>query len=174
MENTIIKSVLKQLNYYKKVAEKTMVQLNDDELLWQYSEDNNSIAIIVKHLWGNMLSRWTDFLHTDGEKEWRERDAEFEDDLTNRGDIMIKWEKGWQCVFSALEPLSDEQLKDKIYIRAEEHTVLDAIQRQLAHYAYHIGQIVMIGKMIKGSDWQSLSIPKGQSKAFNAEKMSKE
>lgn len=174
MENTIIESVLKQLNYYKAIAERTMVQLNDDELLWQYSEDNNSIAIIVKHLWGNMLSRWTDFLHTDGEKEWRERDAEFEDDLTNRGDIMIKWEKGWQCVFSALEPLSDEQLMDKIYIRAEEHTVLDAIQRQLAHYAYHIGQIVMIGKMIKGSDWQSLSIPKGQSKAFNAEKMSKE
>lgn len=174
MENTIIERVLKQLNYYKAIAERTMVQLNDDELLWQYSEDNNSIAIIVKHLWGNMLSRWTDFLHTDGEKEWRERDAEFEDDLTNRGDIMIKWEKGWQCVFSALEPLSDEQLMDKIYIRAEEHTVLDAIQRQLAHYAYHIGQIVMIGKMIKGSDWQSLSIPKGQSKAFNAEKMSKE
>ena len=163
----------RQFNYYKELGEKTMVQLSDEELFWQYNESSNSVAIIVKHLWGNMRSRWTDFLTSDGEKEWRNRDTEFEDDIKTRKELLEKWDEGWKILFDALEPLTEEVLSKEIYIRNMGHSVVEAIERQTSHYAYHVGQMVFIGKMIKGDDWQSLSIPKGQSANYNQEKFDK-
>jgi len=126
----------------------------------------------VKHLWGNMMSRWTDFLTTDGEKEWRNRDAEFENDITSQDEIMDKWNEGWGVFLNTLRSLNENDLEKIIYIRNQGHTVLEAINRQLAHYPYHIGQIVFIGKMC-AEQWNSLSIPKGNSKQYNADKFSK-
>lgn len=166
-------SVEKQFKYYKQLGDKTFEQLGDADLLWQYNEASNSIAIIVKHLWGNMLSRWTDFLTTDGEKKWRNREAEFEADLKSRAAILEKWEAGWAILFQAIEPLEEKDLARIVYIRNDGHTIAEAVNRQLAHYAYHIGQIVYIGRMIKGENWQSLSIAKGDSVAFNAKKFAK-
>jgi Protein of unknown function (DUF1572) len=122
---------------------------------------------------GNMLSRWTDFLTTDGEKEWRNRDAEFENDITTRQELIAKWDEGWNCLFNALNPLTADDLQKEIYIRNEGHTVAEAINRQLAHYPYHVGQIVFIGKMVCDNGWASLSIPKGNPKTFNNDKFSK-
>lgn len=170
MVNTYLDSVKKQFAYYKLLAEKTFDQLTDDQLFWQYNEESNSIATIVKHQWGNMLSRWTDFLTTDGEKEWRQREAEFDNDITSREDMMKKWNEGWTCVFNALDTVNETNLTTTIYIRNQGHAVIDAINRQLAHYPHHIGQIVFIGKMLTGPNWKSLSIPRGQTNAFNAEK----
>jgi hypothetical protein len=170
--NDYLVSVRKQLAYYKMLGEKTMEQLTEEELNWQYNSESNSVAIIVKHMWGNMLSRWTDFLKSDGEKEWRDREAEFEPDLRTREEILAKWEAGWTCLFDAIEPLSDTDLPRLVYIRNEGHTVVEAINRQLAHYAYHVGQIVFLGKMLRGKEWRSLSIPKGGTESFNAEKFS--
>ncbi len=167
-----IKSVINQWGSYKSNAEKTFVQLTDDQLFWQANEESNSIATIVKHMHGNMLSRWTDFLVSDGEKAWRKRDDEFENDLTTRAGIMQLWEEGWACAINAIKDLKDADLDREIWIRGESHSVLDAIQRQLAHYPYHIGQIVFLGKLQVGNKWDSLSIPKGKSKEFN-EKMKK-
>ena len=167
MNNDYLTSCKKQFEQCKLLGEKTFAQLTDEQLFWKYNEESNSIATIVKHLWGNMLSRWTDFLTTDGEKEWRKRDAEFENNITTREELLQKWEEGWQCLFSALNALTGENLKKKILIRGEEHTVMEAINRQLTHYSYHIGQIVFIGKMVLDEKWKSLSIPKGASKAFN-------
>ncbi len=152
---------------------KTISQVPDEKLFWQYDEDSNSIAIIAKHMWGNMLSRWTDFLTSDGEKDWRKRDEEFKADIDSREALMQKWDAGWDSLFNAINSLEPEDLEKIIYIRNQGHTVTEAINRQLAHYAYHVGQIVFLGKMICGEHWQSLSIPKGDSKAFNAEKFSK-
>jgi Protein of unknown function (DUF1572) len=171
--NNYLESVRKQFEYYKMLAEKTMEQVPDEKLFWQFNEESNSIATIVKHLWGNMLSRWTDFLTTDGEKDWRNRDAEFENDITSRPELMNKWNEGWNCLFTALDQLTEKDLDKEVYIRNQGHTVLDAINRQLAHYPHHIGQIVFIGKMVCGNKWVSLSIPKGKSKEFNADKFSK-
>jgi len=170
MPNDYLESVKKQFMYYKMLGEKTFSQLADDKLFWQYNEESNSIAIIVKHLWGNMLSRWTNFLTTDGEKEWRNRDAEFENDITSRQELLDKWTEGWNCLFEAIDSLTTEDLEKIIYIRNQGHTVTEAINRQLAHYPYHIGQIVFIGKMACESGWTSLSIPRGNSKTFNADK----
>jgi hypothetical protein len=136
------------------------------------NEESNSIATIVKHLWGNMLSRWTDFLTSDGEKEWRQRDAEFDNDIGSQAELMDKWNEAWNCLFSALNSLTENDLSKEIYIRNQGHSVTEAINRQLAHYPYHIGQIVFIGKLLCNDPWTSLSIPKGNSKAFNAEKFS--
>ena len=155
------------------LGEKTFQQIPDEKLFWQYNEDSNSIAIIVKHLWGNMLSRWTDFLTTDGEKEWRDRESEFDNDLSSRQELISKWEEGWDCFLTTLKSLTPEDLGKIIYIRNQGHTVMEAINRQLAHYPYHVGQIVFIGKMVCENNWTSLSIPKGNSKAFNQEKFSK-
>ncbi len=166
-------SIKKQFEYYKMLGDKTFEQLSDDQLFLQYNEQSNSIAIIVKHLWGNMMSRWTDFLDSDGEKEWRKRDEEFENDIQSRSVLLEKWEEGWQCLFGAINSLSDDDLERNIFIRNMGHTVTEAINRQLAHYAYHIGQIVFIGKMIKGENWASLSIPKGTSKSYNEIQFSK-
>jgi hypothetical protein len=150
----------KQFEQYKALAEKAFAQVDDEKLFVLPNEDSNSIAMIVQHMAGNMLSRWTDFLTTDGEKESRMRDEEFEPLLHNRQDMYMQWENGWQCLFDALDGLSADQLQDTVYIRKEAHTVLEAISRQLAHYPYHVGQIIFLAKMLKGGGWDSLSIPK--------------
>jgi hypothetical protein len=173
MPNDYLESVRKQFEYYKSLGEKTFSQVPDDKLFWQYNEDSNSIATIVKHLWGNMLSRWTNFLTSDGEKEWRNRDQEFENDILNREELLRKWNEGWNCLFTAINSLTPEDLQKIVYIRNEAHSVAEAINRQLAHYPYHVGQIVFIGKMTAVKGWTSLTIPKGNSKKFNDEKFGK-
>lgn len=170
--SNFLNSAIKQFEYYKLLGEKTFNQIDEEELFWQYNTESNSIAIIVEHLWGNMLSRWTDFLTTDGEKDWRNRDAEFEKSITSKNELMQKWNKGWHCLFAALNSLTDDHLNKIIYIRNQGQTVVDAINRQLCHYSYHVGQIVFIGKMI-AENWSSLSIPKGNSKTYNQEKFEK-
>ncbi|MCF7560875.1 DUF1572 domain-containing protein [Sabulilitoribacter multivorans] len=167
-------SVIKQFEYYKSLGDKTINILSFDELQNEIAKDSNSISIIVKHLVGNMLSRWTNFLIEDGEKEWRHRDQEFEDTYTSKKALLNNWNKGWNCLFKALKPLSNDDLERIVYIRNQGHTVTEAINRQLAHYSYHIGQIVFLGKVLKGEQWQSLSIPKGDSSKYNNEKFSKE
>ncbi len=173
MKNDFLESAIKQFEYYKMLGEKTFSQLTEEQLFWKYNEESNSIAIIVKHLTGNMLSRWTDFLTTDGEKEWRKRDAEFEDDIKNTKELLAKWNEGWNCLFSAINPLTENDLEKEIFIRNQGHSITEAINRQLAHYPYHVGQIVFIGKMLCNDNWNSLSIPKGNSTEYNAEKFAK-
>lgn len=172
MNHKII-SVQKQFKYYKSLGEKTFEQIPASQLFRTYNEDSNSIAIIVKHLSGNMLSRWTDFLTSDGEKEWRNRDDEFADDIRTKESLLEYWEKGWSCLFNALAPLTNDDLEKEIFIRNMGHTVYEALLRQLAHYAYHVGQIVFIGKMNPSKEWKSLSIPKGNSSDYNADKFAK-
>lgn len=167
---SFLHSARKQFDYYKMLGEKTFAQLPDEALFHQPSPESNSIATIVKHLWGNMRSRWTDFLHADGEKPWRQREAEFDNDIPSRADMMRLWQEGWECLFAALDALTDADLERIVYIRNEPHTVIDAIHRQLAHYPHHVGQIVYIGKMLLDKSWQSLSIPRGGTAAFNAAK----
>lgn len=169
-----LESVKKQFLYYKTLGEKAMTQLKDEQLFISLNEDTNSIAVIVKHLHGNMLSRWTDFLTSDGEKDWRKRDDEFVDTYQSKEELMAKWNEAWDCLFNAINPLRPEQLTEIIYIRNEGHTVLEAINRQLAHYPYHIGQIVFYAKLLKKTEWDSLSIPKNKSGDYNAEKFAKE
>ncbi|APY06981.1 hypothetical protein BWZ20_01120 [Winogradskyella sp. J14-2] len=172
--NNYIESSIKQFEYYKSLGDKTFAQLTFDELKRELSEDSNSISIIVKHLVGNMLSRWTNFLTEDGEKEWRQRDEEFIDSFTSKEEFLANWNKGWDCLFGSMKSLTDEDLERLIYIRNQGHTVVEAVNRQMMHYAYHVGQIVFLGKLIKGKRWQSLSIPKGKSKDYNKEKFSKD
>ena len=169
-----LESVKKQFLYYKILGEKAMDQLEAEQLFVSINENTNSIASIIKHISGNMLSRWTDFLTSDGEKEWRNRDAEFENHLESKEEILEVWNKGWKCFLDTLNSLQPEQLSDIIYIRNEGHTVIEAINRQLAHYPYHIGQIVFYAKQLKNSRWNSLSIPKNNSGNYNAEKFAKE
>jgi len=159
---------------YKQLAEKALAQIDDQELNWQANEDSNSIVVIIKHMWGNMLSRWTDFMTTDGEKEWRKRDAEFENETLDREALMKKWDEGWQCVFNALDSITDDDLDKIIYIRNEGHTVLEAINRQIAHYCYHVGQIVYVSKLRSSKEWNSLTIPRNKSADYNAKKFSQE
>jgi len=173
-DESYLESVKKHFLYYKMLGEKAMDQLEPEQLFVAVNEDTNSIATIIKHISGNMLSRWTDFLTSDGEKEWRNRDAEFENDLKSKEEVLKVWNKGWNCLENALENLKPEQLSDIIYIRNEGHTVIEAINRQLAHYPYHIGQIVFYAKQLKNSEWNSLSIPKNKSGNYNAEKFAKE
>lgn len=167
-------SVKKQMLYYKTVSEKAMAQLEEEQLFVSVNENTNSIATIVKHMAGNMLSRWTDFLNTDGEKDWRNRDSEFENTVNSKEEILKIWNEGWNCFFKAIEELKPEQLSQIIYIRNEGQTALDAINRQLAHYPYHIGQIVFYAKMLKKDEWTSLTIPKNKSNNYNAEKFAQE
>jgi len=154
--------------YYKKLAERAMEQCPDDALFESLDVESNSIAIIVKHMAGNMRSRWTDFLTTDGEKPDRNRDTEFEDAPKTRVELMKLWERGWKHIFDALEPLGDDDLVRKITIRTEPHSVTQAINRQVAHYSYHVGQIVYVAKHLAGSKWQTLTVPKKKSAEFNA------
>ncbi|WP_339894747.1 DUF1572 family protein [uncultured Algibacter sp.] len=167
-------SIIKQFKFYKSLGDKTFDQLSFDEMLWQSDENSNSISIIVKHIAGNMLSRWTNFLTEDGEKEWRIRDDEFISNFNSKEAVIAAWESGWFCLFKAIKPLKPEDLENIIYIRNGGHTVTEAINRQLAHYAYHIGQIVFLGKLLKGENWKSLSIPKGDSSKYNQDKFSKD
>ncbi len=168
--NTYLPSIVKQFESYKLLGDKTFAQLSDEQLFWKANLESNSIANIVKHMWGNMLSRWTDFLTTDGEKDWRDREGEFENDIGNREDMLAQWEAGWACLLAALHPLTEADLEKTIYIRNQGHTVTEAINRQLTHYASHVGQIMFIGKMLHGSSWESLSIARGNSVNYNAEK----
>ena len=169
-----LESAKKQFLYYKTLGEKAMEQLEPEQLFITINEDTNSIATIVKHISGNMLSRWTDFLTSDGEKEWRNRDSEFENNLESKEAVLNAWNKGWNCFFDALNGLQPEQLSQIIYIRNEGHTVVEAINRQLAHYPYHVGQIVFYAKQLKKSDWESLSIPRNKSNSYNADKFAQE
>ncbi len=173
MEQEYINSIRKQFEYYKTLGERTFDQLDDDDLFWQYNPESNSIAIMVNHLWGNMKSRWTDFLTSDGEKEWRQRDLEFESVIQSREEMMTKWNDGWDCLFAALDSITPENFGTEVFIRNQAHSVMEAVNRQFAHYSYHIGQIVYVGRMIKGSDWKSLTIPKGDSTSFNDKMFSK-
>jgi hypothetical protein len=153
--------------YYKSLGERAMVQLPDEQLLYASDEECNSVAIIVKHLAGNMRSRWTNFLTTDGEKPTRNRDTEFEDPPKDRQQLMQIWEAGWACLLGALEALDDSQLGQQVMIRGEAHSVMQAINRQLCHYAYHVGQIVALAKQGRKGEWKSLSVPRGKSAEFN-------
>jgi hypothetical protein len=154
----------KAMRAYKKLAEKAIDQLKDDEYFVKLDEESNSVAVVMKHMAGNMFSRWTDFLTTDGEKPNRNRDYEFVIGAdTTKQEIRDYWERGWQCVFEALDPLQIEDLDQRVYIRGEEHTVVQAINRQLMHYAYHVGQIVFLAKHFRALDWNSLSIPRNRS-----------
>ncbi len=164
---TYLQSVLKEFNRYKSLSDKTFNRLDDKEIHWRLNEDSNSIAIIVKHMVGNMLSRWTHFLTEDGEKSWRNRDSEFEDGYSSKAEMLKAWDKGWQIVFSALDGIDDTNFDTMVRIRGEELSIPEAINRQLGHYAYHTGQIVMTAKNILGKNWESLSIPKGGSEEFN-------
>ena len=174
MLNSYLPSIIKQFDYYRLLGQKTFDQLDEKELFEQTDEDANSIAIIVNHLSGNMLSRWTNFLISDGEKPWRRRDQEFENQIKTRGELQEKWDKGWDCLFLAVENLKEKDLEKIVYIRNMGHTVIEAVNRQLAHYAYHVGQIVYSGRMIRQKEWKSLSIPKGGSKAYNERKFGTE
>jgi uncharacterized damage-inducible protein DinB len=153
--------------YYKNLVERAMEQVSDEQLFMVFEEEMNSIAVIVNHMTSNMRSRWTDFLTTDGEKPGRNRDSEFNDPPTSRQALMDLWNGGWSCLFTALEPLSEPDLARTITIRSEPHSVMQAINRQMAHYSYHCGQIVFLAKQFRGREWKSLSIPRGQSRAFN-------
>jgi hypothetical protein len=160
---------IKTFRDYKKLAERAFAQISDEDFFKTIDEESNSIAVNIKHMAGNMLSRWTDFLTSDGEKPERDRDIEFVMlPGTTRDDMIAYWEKGWQCVFDAVEPLGPDDLRRTVTIRGQEHTVIQAINRQLAHYAYHVGQIVFLAKHFKSSDWQSLSVPRNRSVEFNA------
>jgi uncharacterized damage-inducible protein DinB len=162
-----IEDSLSLFRYYKNLAERAMAQVTDEQLLAVLDSEANSIAVIVKHMTGNMQSRWPDFLTTDGEKPGRDRDAEFEDPPSTRAALLAVWEAGWQCLFTALEPLSDEDMQRTVTIRGEPHSVMQTINRQLAHYAYHCGQIVFLAKHFRSSEWKSLSVPRGKSAEFN-------
>ncbi len=173
MPSQYLDSVQKQFAYYKLLGEKTMAQVPDEALFWQYNAESLSIAMIVQHLAGNMLSRWTDWRTTDGEKPWRERDAEFEPVLQTRADVLTRWEAGWSKLFAAIADMHDDELDQLLYIRNQGHTFMEALNRQLAHYPYHVGQIVFIGKMVADTAWVSLSIPRNASDTYNADKFAK-
>jgi hypothetical protein len=167
-----IESAFGILKQYKTLADKALEQVSDEEFFRPPEPESNSIAIIVKHINGNLLSRWTDFLTTDGEKESRDRDGEFEMDKIERSQLMQMWERSWQCLFSSLEALTPDDLGKIVTIRSEPHSVLEAIHRTMAHISSHVGQIVFIAKMFKSGQWQTLTIAKRKSKEFN-ETMSK-
>ena len=167
-----IESSLGIFRQYKTLADKAMEQITDEEFFRLPDRESNSIAIIVKHVNGNLLSRWTDFLTSDGEKEWRDRDSEFELDKIDRNQLLQTWEKAWRCLFGTLEMLTEGDLGKIINIRNEPHSVLEAINRSLAHISYHVGQIVFLAKMFKSEQWQNLTIAKRKSREFN-EKMNR-
>ncbi|MEY2902335.1 MAG: hypothetical protein RLY89_1441 [Bacteroidota bacterium] len=162
-----LKDCIKRFLYYKELGDKTLEQISEEELHWMPSSESNSIALIIQHMHGNMKSRWTNFLTEDGEKPWRNRDQEFEQPIWTKEAALDIWNQGWNCLLDTLASLQTEDLQKTIYIRTEPLLVYDAILRQLAHYPYHVGQIVYIGRMIRNEQWKNLSIPKGNSQAFN-------
>ena len=167
-------TAIRRMKYYKDLGEKTFEQLEEKDFHFQPSTESNSIAVIVQHMTGNMLSRWTNFLTEDGEKEWRDRDDEFEIHQYSKQQVIDLWNKGWSCFIQAAESLTENDLNKTVSIRQETLSVIDAINRQMAHYRYHIGQIVYIGTLIKNKDWKNLSVPKGQSKAYNTGSQAKD
>jgi len=169
LAKTFLDSYLKRSSYYKELGDKTFEQLTDTDFHVQPNAESNSIAIIIQHLAGNMLSRFTNFLTEDGEKEWRNRDTEFEEQQLSKEQLLNKWNEGWDCFLSAVKGLTEDDLQKTITIRSESLSVIDALNRQLAHYPYHVGQIVYIGRMMKADQWKSLSIPKGKSDEFNSQ-----
>ncbi|MFJ7666899.1 DUF1572 family protein [Lysinibacillus sp. NPDC097195] len=158
--------VQERFKLVKADGDKTLAQLDIAQLHWAFNEESNSIAVIVKHVSGNMLSRWTDFLTSDGEKETRNRDDEFNDSIASKEELMAIWEKGWGVFFNTLNGLTEVDLLKNVTIRGQQHSVIDAIERQMAHYSSHVGQMAYIGKQIKGDAWKTLSIPRGQSQAY--------
>ncbi len=162
-----LQNITREFRRYKALGDKTFSQVNEEQIQWRIHEESNSIAIIVKHMVGNMLSRWTQFLTEDGEKPWRHRDREFEDPYRSKSEMLEAWESGWKCVFDALGQIDQQNFNTEVTIRGEKHSIIEALNRQLGHYAYHVGQIVMTARGILGTDWQSLSIPKGGSEEFN-------
>jgi hypothetical protein len=162
IESVFLQSAIKRLAYYKELGERTFKQLNDADFHFLPNEESNSIAIIIQHMSGNMLSRWTDFLTTDGEKEWRQRDEEFEALPASKDQLITLWNKGWDCCLGAIGSLSAKDLLKTITIRSEPLSVIDAINRQLAHYPYHVGQIIYIGKLIKNQEWENLSMKRNR------------
>lgn len=166
-EQFFLDSIIQRFREYKSLGEKTFDQLKDEEMHFQPNKESNSIAIIIQHLHGNMLSRWTNFLTEDGEKEWRQRDDEFEVNQFSKQELIYKWNEGWNVVLDAVGSLTENDLSKNITIRSQPLNVVDAINRQLAHYSYHVGQIVYLGRWIKEGEWNSLSIPKNQFTRFN-------
>lgn len=164
-----LKDAVTTFRDYKALAEKAFAQLKTDEFFTTLDEEGNGIGVIIKHMSGNMLSRWTDFLNSDGEKPDRNRDMEFVLTAeTTKDELLAQWEEGWSCVFHALEPLRPEDFDRKVLIRGEEHSIVEAVNRQLTHYAYHVGQIVFLAKHLRSAQWKSLSIPRNRSAEFNA------
>ena len=172
MPTDYLPGVIRIFEYYKSLGEKTLDILPEEKINWQYNEESNSMSTIVKHITGNMLSRFTDFLTTDGEKEWRNREDEFRQETMSKKGMMDRWHQAWKLFFEVLNNLKEEDLDKTVYIRNMGQTVTDALNRQIGHYAYHIGQMVYLGKMIMDNEWKSLSIPKGGSADYNAEKFS--
>jgi len=169
-----VQSVIRQFNTYKELGEKAMERMTDAQINEQPGPSCNAVSVIVRHLHGNMMSRCTDFLESDGEKSWRMRDEEFESDCANRELLMRRWNEGWDCLFDALGQLQDSDLERTVRIRGEQHSVTEAIHRQMMHYAYHVGQLVYVSKWMNGAEWESLSIPKGGSESYNREMLRKE
>jgi Protein of unknown function (DUF1572) len=170
----ILETAIDELQKIKKLADKAIAQLDDEQLWVKLDPEGNSVAVLMRHMAGNMRSRWTDFLATDGEKPDRNRDQEFEEPPLSRQDLLAEWEDGWRRVFDALSPLADSKLQDVVYIRSEPHTIYKAISRQVAHYAGHTYQILFLAKHLKGAGWKTLSIPRGQSEEFNRRMLAKQ
>ncbi|MDM1348302.1 DUF1572 family protein [Myroides marinus] len=164
-----IKGVRTQFEYYRTLADKTILIFSQDELNHKVSDGSNSIAMIMRHITGNLLSRFTNFFTEDGDKPWRNRDDEFQDGIYDKHELITNWDKAWNVLFQTLDSITEENINTVVKIRNQNHTVAEALYRQLAHYPYHIGQIVFIGKMIRNTEWQSLSIPKNMSKEYNKE-----
>ncbi|WP_165872179.1 DUF1572 family protein [Tenacibaculum sp. M341] len=166
MVEEYLENIKKQFKSYKEVADKTISQLTEKDLYWKYNNESNDIACIMIHLSENMLSRWTDFFESDGEKEWRDRDGEFSQQNLSYNELIERWNKGWDCLFSALDAMNETNFNQPIFIRNKKVKLIESITRQIAHYPYHIGQIAFIGKMILNDKWNSPSIPKGKSKEY--------
>ena len=167
LPNQFVSAIVKRFKTYKDLGDKTFEQLKEEDFFYKPSAESNSIAIIIQHMYGNAMSRFTNFLTEDGEKEWRNRDGEFKDMNCSKEDLLSFWNMGWHQVFTTIADLTEEDLEKTIYIRTEPLIAYDALLRQLAHYPYHVGQIVYIGKLLKDNEWQSLSIPKNESHEFN-------
>lgn len=162
--------IVKRFQSLKELSDKAFVQLSEADFHFIPDPESNSIAVMMKHIAGNMISRWTDFLTSDGEKSNRNRDSEFADEFKSHAELIEFWEKGWKCLFDAITPLTPDDLTKTVLIRKESHTVIDALNRQLSHYAYHIGQIIFLAKLIKSGEWKSLSIPRNRSQDYNKTK----
>lgn len=171
MDTNYLQSALRLFRYYKSLGDAAIKRCNADKIHYKLNEESNSLALLVRHVSGNMISRWTDFLTTDGEKPWRNRDSEFDDPDWDKEALIAQWEKGWALLFNAIEPLTAEDFEKIVYIRNEGHTVMEAINRQIAHYAYHVGQIVFLAKAIT-NEWETLSIARKKSEHYNADKFS--